>query len=134
LPGTNTSPLVPLKAKTGFPWKQSEYHPVSGITNKSPDPAVPAAVFTKNAAFLLLGCRVQKSLHNAQKGKYGGKMICEPFTKKNFFNFENMIIKYSPIRQHKGHNFAYLQEGIFFVSLFFAHNFMHIGQKFVQWH
>jgi hypothetical protein len=44
-------------------------------------------------------------------------MICVGFTKEFFLYFEIKIIKYSPINQQKGHNFAYLQEGIVVVSL-----------------
>jgi len=44
-------------------------------------------------------------------------MICDGLAEKIFFNFDIMIIKYSPINRQKGHNFVYLQEGIVFVSL-----------------
>jgi hypothetical protein len=59
-------------------------------------------------------------------------MICDGYTKKSFFNFEMKIIRYSPIKPHKGHNFEYLQEGILLVSLLLEFNLVQIDQKFVQ--
>jgi hypothetical protein len=47
-----------------------------------------------------MGEKIKKDWYNGQKGKYEDKMIFDTLSKKFFFNFANVNIRYSPMQNY----------------------------------